>query len=401
MKKLYTTLLFSVTLLSVQAQTTPLKLYWVSHNEDIAAYYTNQNNYLNARNGLVNFVTMVDAKSASYNHGSDHVFPRAVVRWDSGAVMNNTNNKNIMRWMVEDMGVECDPHAHETTYNYADVAYLFTQCGITPTNTMSGFLYNQTQNGHIWTNYQNGVSGDSFPAFTWYPQILWGAATPMHVADPNDFGAWKPQDTANFFVHAPANTLTLCGTGCHIKIESTSTVSGILSQIRATINAIQNGTLPAGHLYQQEIFFGEGSVNQPWFLPMVTEITDSINLWVAAGQAEWRTITEIISDWNTVYAGQPWGVNCDYSAIQIPTGIKDESSIATFTVFPNPAQNVVTISGTNIANAEIQLIDCLGNLCAILPQRKSDDEIILDLSNCASGIYLVKANEVGKVILKE
>ncbi len=400
MKKFYITSLFSAILFSAFAQTTPLKLYWVSHNEDIAAYYNNQNNYMNARNGLVNFVNMVDAKNASYNHGSDHVFPRAVVRWDSGAVMNNTNNKNIMRWMVEDMGVECDPHAHETTYNYADVAYLFTQCGVTPTNTMSGFLYNQTQNGHDWTDYQNGVSGDSFPFFTWYPQILWGAATPMHVADPLDFGAWKPQDTANFFVHTPANTLTLCGTGCKIKVESTSTVSGILAQIRATINAIQNGTLPAGHLYQQEIFFGEGSVNQPWFLPMVTEITDSINLWIASGQAEWRSISQIIGDWNTVYGAQPWGVNCDYSAIVL-TDIQDLSSRGLFTAFPNPVQNTVTISGSNIAMAEINLFDGMGNVCAILAQRKSDNEIILDLSNYTSGIYLVKVDGVSKVILKE
>ena len=49
------------------------------------------------------------------------------------ALLAQTGGTNILFWMRNTMGIELDPHSHENDgYNYADVAYLHTQVGVTP-----------------------------------------------------------------------------------------------------------------------------------------------------------------------------------------------------------------------------------------------------------------------------
>src|SRR6185295_18239415 len=98
-----------------------LYVYIGSHNEDNIGYLNGvggYNNYKKARTGLINLCNMVQAKSLKYNWGSDHVALRAIAQYDTGTSILNTNNKNLAKWMKEDRGVECDPHSHESTYNY-------------------------------------------------------------------------------------------------------------------------------------------------------------------------------------------------------------------------------------------------------------------------------------------
>jgi len=387
---------------SLQAQP-KLKVYIVSHNEDNIGYLNfpgGRNNYLSARSALIALANMVQAKNLKYNYGADHVALRAIAQYDTGTVIANTSNKNLVKWMKEDRGVECDAHSHETTYNYADVAYFVSQLGITPTLTMSGFLYNQLQHGHSWENYQGGVTGDSFPSFTWYPEILWGAGSPSHINDPQYFGVYRPMSMANFTVHEPANHLILCGTGCSLKLTDTSTVAYVFGKIKDEADAIANGTLPQNGIYQQEIFFSEGNVDDPWFYPLVDQLTDSIATLVAAGKVEWQSISEITDEWKNTFLNQPFAMDCAFNILLQPSGIAD-MSVATpnIRVFPNPSdgKELHIISDHFVPGMHLQITDVMGKL--IMTAELSEQETVIDVSSLSRGVYIISdGNDVLKWI---
>src|ERR1041385_4663516 len=88
-----------------------LYVYLVSHNEDNIGYLNGVGGYLNylgARNALINVCNMVQQKNLAYDYGADHIALRAIAQYDTGTTIANTNNKNLVKWMTEDRGVECD-----------------------------------------------------------------------------------------------------------------------------------------------------------------------------------------------------------------------------------------------------------------------------------------------------
>jgi len=124
----------------VNSQTqTPIYLTFITHNEDAEPYNTNFNYYILRRNIIVQLADYVQTHNVKWDFQSDWRFLLGVRNFDTGSVILNTNGKNIIKWLTEDKGVECDPHAHENAYNYADVAYLHTQLGITPNKIVGGF----------------------------------------------------------------------------------------------------------------------------------------------------------------------------------------------------------------------------------------------------------------------
>ncbi|MCY7361814.1 MAG: hypothetical protein LH629_07070 [Ignavibacteria bacterium] len=129
---------------------TSVSITFVTHNEDAEPYNTNYSYYILRRNIVVQLADYVQLKSVKWNFQSDWRFLQAVINFDTGSVIQNTNGKNIIRWLTEDKGVSCDPHAHENQYNYADIAYMHTLLGITPAKIVGGFLYNQIVNGNNW-----------------------------------------------------------------------------------------------------------------------------------------------------------------------------------------------------------------------------------------------------------
>jgi hypothetical protein len=117
-------------------------IYLNSHNEDNIGYLNMPGGYVNytqSRDALVQLAQLTHSKGAKQNWGSDWVALKAIARYDTGTSLTTTNGKNLCRWMSEDMGVECDPHSHENTYNYGDVAYLMSQLGCHQVETSVAF----------------------------------------------------------------------------------------------------------------------------------------------------------------------------------------------------------------------------------------------------------------------
>ena len=377
-------------------------IYLNSHNEDNIGYLNGTGGYLNyqqSRNALVQYATIAKNKGAKQNWGADWVALKAIAQYDTGTSTNNTNGKNLVKWMSEDMGVECDPHSHENTYNYGDVAYLMSQLGVAPSGNISGFLFGQLQNGNNWEDYDDGIQGDSFPSYTWYPNVLWGGGSPNHVDDLNYYGCYKPKSMAEVNVHEPSKNLTLVGVGCHIKMDDTSTIAYNMGIIHRLVDAVDNGTLPADGIYTQEIMCTEGKMKQPYFLPLVSEMIDSVNVLVQQGKVEWANISEIRDYWLTQYDSVPFVYDCDFNEVLgLPvTGITDfELQIADLKIYPNPVSDVLNIEVTDaMMGEEISVYDLSGR--KIYSSTVSDFNFKISTAEFVPGVYIVK---IGSAISK-
>lgn len=404
MKRLLPLLAILTLSLQVMAQT-KVFVYINSHNEDNIGYLNGiggYNNYRQNREALIQLATLTKQKGAKQNWGSDHVALRAIAKYDTGTSLLNTNGKNLARWMSEDMGVECDPHSHETSYNYGDVAYFMNQLGVPPSGNISGFLFSQLQNGHNWEDYQDGIPGDSFPSFTWYPNVLWGGGSPNHINDLNYYGCYKPKSMAEVNIHEPNNHLMLIGTGCTIKLDDTSTIEYNMGIIRRLLTAIETGQLPANGIYTQEIMCNEGTMKQPWFLPMMEQMIDSVNVLAAQNKVQWAHLSEIRDYWKNEYDSIPFIVDCDYNTvIGLPTSVTDISNTTgAIKLYPNPAGNTISVEVDTYQPGDMLYItDITGKEVFSLPVTTSI--MHTDIGGLSNGVYMLRINGTTHRFIKQ
>lgn len=92
----------------------------MSHNEETQPW-NGEPFYMANREKLIAVAEHFHANGITWNMQSGWLYLTNVIIREVGPVTVNTCGKNILRWMHEDMGVEMDPHAHETTCRYPDV----------------------------------------------------------------------------------------------------------------------------------------------------------------------------------------------------------------------------------------------------------------------------------------
>lgn len=316
------------------AKAAHLYLSFVTHNEENEPY--NNFSYYNLRRNLiVQLAQYVVQNNAVWNFQSDWRFLQAVYNFDTGSVVQNTNGKNLIKWLTEDMNIECDPHAHETQYNYADVAYLHERLGIVPTKVVGGFLYNQIINGNNWENLEQGIYGRVYTSYFWKPDILWGGGTPNHVNDPLNFGAWKPQSMANFYVHDTSKNLTLIGNGCANKIYDTTAVYTALNRVRNIMNAYECGLIPDTGFYTSNVFMSIGQLNVIQ-LNKMKQFIDTVNIYVSQGRIKWKSVSGMHDKWMTDYGKKPFRLQCsqmpsDYGVLKVTVSTEGFLNTATST----------------------------------------------------------------------
>ena len=143
-------------------------------------------------------------------------------------------------------------------------------------------------------------------------------------------------------MHDTSSHLRHLGTGCEIKIHDTSSVSTIMAKVHELVNNVADGTYPANKLYFQTIFIGQGDLINATFYNKVVQIIDSINTIVLAGDAEWKTMKEAYTEWETTYSAEMFQWNCGQVSSEI-----DEINNSTINVYPNPVINQLTIELNN------------------------------------------------------
>ena len=69
--------------------------------------------------------------------------------------------------------------------------------------------------------------------------------------------------------------------------------------------------------------------------------------------------------------------------------VKDVESNETFSVYPNPTKNTITVQMDNTSAQELSIYDILGNLKQTMNVRSGDK---IDVSDLASGVYILRIN---------
>lgn len=370
----------------------PVYMTLVSHNED-NTNWTTYSYYKPKRDLLVQLANTVQSKGAAWSFQSDWKFLLGVAMFDTGSVVLNTNGKNLIKWMVEDKGVFCDPHSHEANgYNYADVAYLHQQLGITPTKVVGGFLYDTVINGNNWEDLDDGQYGRMYPFYFWQPDILWGGGTPLHVSDPFPLGAWKPKSMNEYYVHDSTRHLVLLAHGCENHIEDTSNIYYNTEIVRNIVRQIDNGRLSDSGFYPAFSIFNVGDLNASRVIK-ISQFIDSVNALTAGGRVQWKSLTQIYNLWNTTYNKKPYYVMCEDIPLsvtllsnEVPNGFKLEQN------YPNPfnPNTVINFSISEKSFVELKIYDLKGSLTEVLTSKELSPgsySVNWNAENFSSGIY--------------
>lgn len=274
-----------------------LHLTVVSHNEEPGGArpdYTTNFDYYASQRALVKLLAeTIVSRGATYNFQSDWNYLKAVELFDHGNVVTNTANKNIVRWLHEDRGVEVDPHAHETQYNYADVAYLIAQLNVTPSKNVGGFLYSPPDNPQGWEQHAGGLFGRVYTNYFWRADHLWGAATHLHQgSDDRSTGIWRPTNRYNFYKDDPAQRLIFIGAGL-----------GGQAGVMQLLSDIETGLAPSNGFYTATVMMIQDFMT-PQTIAQLGNFIDSLAPYVAQGRVHWATLTGVAELWRTQYGAQ-------------------------------------------------------------------------------------------------
>jgi hypothetical protein len=240
---------------------------------------------------VIAFAQAVTAAGAKYNWQSDWNFLQAVAKYDHGTT--DTNGKNVVQYLSEDLGVAVDPHAHETVYNYADVAYLISQLGVEPSHVVGGFLVypvEQSKLEYLWKPITSTLDS----SYSWQAELLWGGGSPSHVSDYNISGMWQPASAEDYLASSTVAPLPNIG-------GYTGTWDGV-----ADLLAKQ----AAGELDADKMYTATVMVDQDEMLDAatVTETVNKIKTYqdeIEAGQLVWINLADALAIWVERYSSMP------------------------------------------------------------------------------------------------
>ncbi len=285
------------------ASAPPARLYvtFVSHNEDNCPLFDSPNfssAYKANRDATVAVANAVVAAGLAWNFESDWTYLLKVPEEDARAGQQNTNGKNIIEWLATSAPhhLEVDAHSHEHGgYNYADVVKLLIDLGAPDTKIVGGFIASPDSE-EDWTRLRQPLTGKK-TGFVWTPQILWGGASPGHVADLNVSGVWRPKDGAQFLIDDPAGNLTSVGTWWDSEPLKLDGLTDIASRVAA-------GEFPPGTMLTAAVRLGHCTLARD--LDVALADVAAVAALVAEGKAVPATLSDIVATWRSTYGSRPF-----------------------------------------------------------------------------------------------
>lgn len=274
----------------------PIYVTISTHNEEPDSgrypnFLTDEDAFWEHRAAVLNFATQLNAVGAHYDWQSDWNFLQAVDLYDTGTA--DTDGKNVVRYLYDDLGVSVDPHAHERHYNYADVAYLISQLGVTPSNVVGGFIAAPANSSEV-EDFWVPITATLDSSYTWQAAILWGAGSANHTEDYEVSGVWKPLDNANFLVSS--DTAPIPAVGAYQ--NTWDGVDALLAKQAA-------GELVAGSIYTANIMYDQDELlDDATVDSALADIASHADV-VADGRLIWVTIPEIEQIWEDTYHSEP------------------------------------------------------------------------------------------------
>ncbi|MCD6532258.1 T9SS type A sorting domain-containing protein, partial [bacterium] len=361
----------------------PIYGYLLSHNEEPPLnprYFEDSVVFFYNRMELLYLANRLFDAGVKLCWQSEWNFAKAVPLYDHG---DGTAGMNIVQYMHDSLGFEIDPHAHESVYNYADVAYFIQQCGVTPSGVVGGFVaYPET--ACIVEHFFAPIEADSFPGYVWTPQILSAPGTRDHIDEDSLWisGVWKPPDAEHFLEHSDTAPLPCVG-------KYLSNWEGFWD----IISRAESGELDPNKLYTAGIFIAQGGLSHAGTDALIAEL-DDLQEYTNTDRIRWTTIEEIVQIWRTVYDSVPnmlwYGVPASDVEQNPGPGQPNQIEIA---VRPNPFNSACVITAP--AGTDISIYDLSGRSVFRRPTRIAlgngwESFLWVPAPSLPSGIYVIR-----------
>lgn len=296
---------------TASAPTTPtIYVSIVTHSEDtnspgIPNFSTDEASTITERDGVAAFAKMLTKYGAKYDWQSDWNFLLGLKAFDKGSAA--MNNKTLVRYLVEDLGMSADPHSHQNNgYNYADVAYLMNQLGVTPSGIVGGFIAAPTEDSE-YNELSVPITGSKYPTYTWTPTALWGGGTGLHRNESEQWisGIWIPKSETDLF--------TPVSSGTPIIGRYDSGFNGL----DALLEKQKSGELKAGNMYTITITTNQNLLTSTYIADFEKQIATYADE-TAAGKIIWVTLPEALTIWRNQYNSAPTVLKYDGDGTSSP-----------------------------------------------------------------------------------
>ncbi len=273
---------------AVKQPAEPVYVSVVLHYEETfvqdARYFARQ------REDLIELAEYLAGEGIVLNLGPDWAFMEAVDSFETDAMRSRTMGKSILPYLHEELGHEIDPHAHEHGWNYADVAFLIEQQGVSPSRIASGLIVAPPRQS-VYEQFLEPIEASRFPGYTWQAEWLWGDATGGHVNDTPAAGIWRPRDREHFYEHDDDGPIPVIG-------KYTSDIGGVYD----LIDKAGSGQVEGGHMLTAAIFIGQGNVSE--MLEELKEHLPQLRAYEAAGKLRFVSLRAAGEIWLAEYGGE-------------------------------------------------------------------------------------------------
>lgn len=339
---------------SAQAPTTPtIYVSIVTHSEDTSSpgipnFSTDETSTIIERDGIAAFAKMLTKYGAKYDWQSDWNFLLGLKAFDKGSAA--MNNKTLVHYLVDDLGMSADPHSHQHNgYNYADVAYLIDQLGVTPSGIVGGFIASPAEDSK-YEELSGPITGNKYPTYTWTPTALWGGGTSLHINESEQWtsGIWIPKSGADLF--------TPVSTGTPVIGRYNSGFNGLDDLLEKQ----QNNELEAGNMYTITITTNQNLFTSNYiadFEKQLATYTDE----TAAGKIVWVTLPQALEIWHDQYDSNPTILKYDGDGSTSP--LSPNSG-----VYSSPTSSVTTPSSSQSFQGRTPS-ECGDGMCSNFEQK--------------------------------
>jgi len=265
----------------------PVFVNIVLHYEE--SFQQTKSYFFQQRNKLIALSRFLRDEGITLNLQPDWAFMAAVNSFEDVQMRIETNGMNILRYIKEDLNHEIDPHAHEHGYNYADVAAMIDQLGVTPSHIVGGLIVDPPEDSK-YDYLLNPIEASKFD-YTWQAEWLWGDATASHVNDTPASGIWRPKDKYHFYEHDDNGPLPCIG-------KYTNDLDGVYDLVQR----LESGTLETGKMYTAAIFIGQGKVQE--MHDLLKAEMGTLKGYVTTGQLQFVSLQEAGPIWEMEYGSE-------------------------------------------------------------------------------------------------
>lgn len=253
--------------------------------------------YVATREGLLEMARLAKRHDVRWVFQPDWKLLLAALAYEDARMRENTADKNLLRYLREDLGVAIDPHSHEKQgYNYTDVAHLLDSLGVGGSTVIGGHIWDPSlPQFQGWDRFRSPVPGQRFPWARWRGDILMGSGTPNHTSDPHPSGVWRPKDRDNYWTDDPRGNIFCVG-------QYTGDVDGVVG----LTELYGRGVVDAEDMLTASIHILPADISRPGGLETVEDsIIEPLAALRDLGKIVITDFSSLVESWKADYASRP------------------------------------------------------------------------------------------------